>query len=202
MAKDFTAELHDFVESVRELGEGDVTLARIENCFQELVEAAGRLLDDLDEENPEERTRLKAQLLSYLTGRVAEISTLRRIVKLGIQSALPSVVPMAVDAAAEHADIAVLARDRFIVAGIDFGINSLLRMRRGVAPDAGPLLIPAELINGVDFIEPGGAVAVPTNPPAGSGGAGNWRSGGRTVQRPAANLGDRAEPGDAGAAGA
>lgn len=177
MAKSFSVELAEFVASVSgPIGPDESTLARVQHAVSELSDVVGRLVDDLDEEErAAELPRLKADAIKAAETALERVGNLRPFVKIALAAAIPSVVPMVVEAAATKSTVAAKARDAYVVPALDVAVLTLLRLRIGLAPDAAPLPLPQEVLDGIESLRP----AANPNPKADP-----QPTAGRTVQRP------------------
>lgn len=143
MARDFSAELNEFIAVVSApLEPGETAVNRVERCWIELTDVIGLLVDDVDAENRDaELGRLKMEAVGAATRALAALPKLPAYARLTLNAIVPTVVPMAIDAAADQSSFVVKARDLWLVPGLDFVIRFLLRTRSGLAPDAPPLRI-------------------------------------------------------------
>jgi hypothetical protein len=177
--KDFSAELDEFVAAVSGPIAPGQEVAHIHHAFNEFTDVVGRLVDDLDDQDRAvELPLLKAQAQAKLEEAVQKMP-LRPLVRIGILAAIPTVVPIVIDAAADKSSIVHKARDLYLVPAIDFSIHSLLRIRAGVAPDAPPLSLAPEVQNGNPQTVPN-----PSGPQGPGGAATGPAPQGRTITRP------------------
>jgi hypothetical protein len=179
MAKDFTAELDEFIAAVSGPIAPGQEIAHVHHAFNEFTDLVGRLVDDLDEEErATELPALKAQAQAKLEAAVIAMP-LRPFVRVGILAAIPTVVPIAFDAAADKSTVAAKARDLYLVPAIDFAILSLVRVRTGLAPDAPPIsLFPEDPNGNPQTPGPQSGDVAPSGPAGQSGGRKIVRSGG------------------------
>jgi hypothetical protein len=141
MPADFSVEINEFVAAVSTpLRPGESAFDKLSNAATEGLDVIGALVDAVDLENRDvELASLKGQAVAGAQ-RAIEGMKLPVYIRLTASGVVPTLIPLAIDAAAEKSTIVVKARDAWLVPGVDFTIQTLLRWRKALAPDAPPLV--------------------------------------------------------------